>query len=190
MTRNAFALSQLESEQLPEHLTYAAKLRAAAAKAVSEQDITEIVQGLVKRAKEGDAKATQFLFDAVLGAKQPLTLKQVNYYHEEPRENTNGHANGSTNGGSNGKPAPARLRPVKPAKAPRLDSNHSPLSNASLQTTADIVAYLRIHGPSLIVDVAPEIGITPRQCRELARQSADIEIQGDTLHARKERTAW
>lgn len=182
MNRNLFALSQLQTDQLPEHMTYAAKLRAAAAKAVSEEAITEIMQNVVKRAKEGDDKAIRFLFDAVLGANQPVTLKQINHHHGEPQDEPR-EPNGETR---RMMPQPVNrigngAKQARPVKAERLGSNKSPLSNSALHTTADIVAYLRVHGPSVIIDAAAEVGIAPRLCRELARQSSDITLDGDML---------
>lgn len=180
MTRNSFALSQLESEQLPEHLTWAAKLRTAAAKAVSETDIAEIIQDVVKRAKAGDDRARRFLFDAVLGTHQPLTLKQVNHYHEEK---TGNGAEQKQNGKASMKEINrvARIAACKPAKAETLGRHASPLSNDSKRESEDIAAYLRIHGPSHIVNVSSDVGITPRRCRELATASPEVSVDGDTL---------
>jgi hypothetical protein len=180
VNRNSFALSQLESDQLPEHLTYAAQLRAAAAKAVSTEDVTTIVQNVVKRAKEGDEKAMRFLFDAVLGANQPVTLKQVNHYHEEKPGNGAGKK-------QNGKAIPMQTNGVKriahgkPAKSVPIGHNPSPLSNESKRESEDIAAYLRIHGPSHLVNVASDVGITPRRCRELATASSEVSVDGDEL---------
>jgi len=180
VTRNTFALSQLESDQLPEHLTYAAKLRTAAAKAVSEEDITAIIQDVVKRAKAGDDRARRFLFDAVLGAHQPLTLKQVNHYHDEKPDNGAGKK-------QNGKASPMqingvkRIAPGRPAKSVPIGRNPSPLSNESKRQSEDIAAYLRIHGQSHIVNVSSDVGITPRRCRELATASPEVSVDGDTL---------
>jgi len=180
VTRNTFALSQLQSDQLPEHLTYAAKLRTAAAKAVSEADIAEIIQDVVKRAKAGDDRARRFLFDAVLGAHQPLTLKQENHYHEEKPDNGAGKK-------QNGKASPMQINGVKqiahskPVKSGPIGRNPSLLSNESKRESQDIAAYLRIHGPSHIVNVSSEVGITQRRCRELATASPEVSVDGDTL---------
>lgn len=184
MNRNNFALAQLQSDQLPEHLTYAAKLRTAAAKAVSEADIAEIIQDVVKRAKAGDDRARRFLFDAVLGAHQPLTLKQENHYHEEKPSNG---AEQKQNGKASMKEINrvARIATCKPAKAETLGRHASPLSDESKRTTQDIAAYLRIHGPSHVVVASNEVGITPRRCRELAAASTEISIDGDTLSVAK-----
>jgi len=180
VSRNTFALSQLENDQLPEHLTYAAKLRTAAAKAVSEADIAEIIQDVVKRAKAGDDRARRFLFDAVLGAHQPLTLKQENHYHEEKPDNG---AEQKQNGKASMKEINrvARIAHGKPVKSVPIGRNPSPLSNESKRQSEDIAAYLRIHGQSHIVNVSSDVGITPRRCRELATASSEISVDGDTL---------
>lgn len=182
MTRNQFSLSQLQSDQLPEHVTYAAKLRTAAAKAVSPDDIAEIIQDVVKRAKGGDEKARRFLFDAVLGAHQPLTLKQVNHYHEEKTDSSaatkpNGKVPKMQVNGAETR----RIKHVKPGKADSLGRHASPLSDDSQLATNNIAAYLRIHGPSHIVNVSADVGITPRRCRELATASPEISVDGDSL---------
>jgi len=57
------------------------KLRTALFEAVTEDDIREIAEGLVKRAKEGDLQATRMLFSYVLGGssvnvKQALIVQQ------------------------------------------------------------------------------------------------------------------
>ena len=180
MNRNSFALSQLESDQLPEHLTYAAKLRTAAAKAVSTEDMEAIIKGVVARAKEGDDKSLRFLFDAVLGARQSVTLQQVNHYHEEKPDNGAGKK-------QNGKASPMQINGVKriaqgkPVKAATIGRNPSPLSNESKRESQDIAAYLRIHGPSHLVNVASDVGITPRRCRELATASPEVSVDGDEL---------
>ncbi len=185
MNRNNFALAQIQSDQLPEHLTYAAKLRTAAAKAVSESDIAEIIQHAVKRAKEGDDKARRFIFDAVIGSHQPLTLKQVNHYHgEKPGNGAEQKQNGKASMKEINRVA--RIAACKPAKAETLGRHASPISDESKRSTQDIAAYLQIHGPSHVVDVSAEIGVPPRRCRELATASLEISIDGDTLSVVKE----
>ena len=65
------------------------KLRAAMFDAVKEAEIKEICEGLVKRAKEGDAQATRMLFEYVLGGSRgPQVVTQNNYTIRAPKKRT------------------------------------------------------------------------------------------------------
>ena len=66
--------------QIPEEATYQSKLRSAVFDAVSESDVADIVKGIVTRAKDGDQRAVQQVFDYVIGKQQPARLTQNNYY--------------------------------------------------------------------------------------------------------------
>lgn len=63
----SLVLSEIQNQQLAEEQTYQAKLRAAAVGSVCEADVTDVVQGIVKRAKEGDKIAIDQLFNQILG---------------------------------------------------------------------------------------------------------------------------
>lgn len=80
--KNSLILSEIAG-QVPEEQAYQSKLRTAVYDAVGESDVTEIVQGITKRAKEGDAKAIGQFFDYVMGGKQNVKLVQNNYYDRE-----------------------------------------------------------------------------------------------------------
>ena len=66
-------LAEMRVPQLPEEMTYQARLRAAAAGSVSEADVQDVVKGIVERAKEGDKQAIEQLFTHVLGANRAPT---------------------------------------------------------------------------------------------------------------------
>jgi len=65
---------------MPEELTYQAKLRKVMVEAITEEDVKEVVAGIVSRAKKGDRIATKQLFDHLLGGNRPVTAIQVNNY--------------------------------------------------------------------------------------------------------------
>lgn len=48
-----------------------AKMRAAMFNAVKESDITEIMAGVVERAKKGDAQAVKIVMEYIVGANKP-----------------------------------------------------------------------------------------------------------------------
>lgn len=49
---------------------------------VKESDVTEVVQKIVERAKEGDGQATKMLFEYVLGGTvRSQSIEQHNHYH-------------------------------------------------------------------------------------------------------------
>lgn len=66
-------LSEMRPPQLPEELTYQARLRAAAAGSVTEADVVDVVNGIVSRAKKGDKQAIEQLFSQVLGTNRTPT---------------------------------------------------------------------------------------------------------------------
>lgn len=76
---NSLILSEVAG-QVDEEQTFQHQLRNAVFNAVNEQDVTDVVKGIVERAKEGDDKSVKHLFDYVLGAKTPVKLVQNNYY--------------------------------------------------------------------------------------------------------------
>lgn len=65
MARNN--VPEIPTEALP---PWIATMRKAAMDAVGVDDIKEIVQAQVKKAKEGDANAMKFVFEQVLGGAQ------------------------------------------------------------------------------------------------------------------------
>lgn len=90
--RNLPAVSEIQPPE-PTALVPAwqQNLRSAMMEAVHTADVKEITQGIVKRAKDGDAKACQLFFDYLLGAKgfpqpQSVKLQQTNVYQAPPAE--------------------------------------------------------------------------------------------------------
>lgn len=72
--------------QLPEELTYQARLRKAVYDGISEADVADVVKSLVVKAKAGDPKAIDMLFKHVLAAETtPQQLVQNNYYGDEAK---------------------------------------------------------------------------------------------------------
>lgn len=71
-------LAAVQGEILPEESCYQTRLRNAVYDGVNECDVKEIVQGIITRAKAGDAKAQQLFFDQILGAKVKPTQIVVN----------------------------------------------------------------------------------------------------------------
>jgi hypothetical protein len=69
--------------QLPEEMTFQSKLRMAVFDGVKEVDVTKVVEGIVERAKAGDEKSVQHLFDYILGAKAQTKLVQNNFYGDD-----------------------------------------------------------------------------------------------------------
>ena len=66
---------------LAEEQTMQARLRAAVFDGVSEGDVAEVVQGITKRAKDGDPQALKYFFEYVLGGKlAPQNATQNNFY--------------------------------------------------------------------------------------------------------------
>lgn len=63
-------------------------MRAAAQKAITEADVTEIVRKQVELAKQGNKDALKFVFGQVLGGDQSITLVQNNF-SESPATPTN-----------------------------------------------------------------------------------------------------
>jgi ribosomal protein L17 len=49
-------------------------LRVALVRAVSEQDVREIIEKMVAQAKAGDAVAARIVLDRVLGKPEPLDI--------------------------------------------------------------------------------------------------------------------
>lgn len=81
--------------------TWMTAMRKAAVECITEADVKEIVQGQVKRAKEGDRNAIRFVFEQVLGGagQKASTFIQNNYGNGAAAED------------------PAGVRPDKPTKA-------------------------------------------------------------------------
>jgi len=68
-------------EQLPEEQSYQARLREAIYDGVTEADVTEVIKGIVERAKRGDKVAIQQMMDYVLGAKTaPKSVTIENHF--------------------------------------------------------------------------------------------------------------
>ncbi|MEO1527594.1 MAG: hypothetical protein AAFX06_19365 [Planctomycetota bacterium] len=57
--------------------SWQAGLRAAMYDAITEEDVSSIVKRQVEKAKEGDAKAIEFVFGQVLGTKRAVTINQT-----------------------------------------------------------------------------------------------------------------
>lgn len=81
-----------------------ARLRAALFEAVTEDDVREIAEGLVRRAKEGDLQATRMLFSYVMGGMN-VNVKQAVIVQQ--------HGGGLA-------PLPARPVPALPGTATKL----------------------------------------------------------------------
>lgn len=79
--RNTLSLTAIEGELLPEEVTYQAQLREAAFNGITEQDVSDVVKQIVAKAKGGDPKAQQLMFDYLLGAKtKPSKIEIHNHY--------------------------------------------------------------------------------------------------------------
>jgi hypothetical protein len=83
---NSLSLVAMEGEILPEEQCYQAMLRNAVYDGVKEADVTEIVKGIVERAKAGDPAATKLFFDQSLGAKTKPTSITVNNHFEDAEQ--------------------------------------------------------------------------------------------------------
>lgn len=59
-------------------------MRQAARDAIKPEDIQEIVQNRIKKAKEGDAAAIEFIFKTVLGGDQLKGLTLIQHNHAAP----------------------------------------------------------------------------------------------------------
>lgn len=75
----------ITTDQLSEEATWQYKLRAAAFDGITEADVTEIVQGAVRRAKEGDAKAIDFVMK-MLGTDRPIKVTNNLYVDGQRQE--------------------------------------------------------------------------------------------------------
>ena len=83
---STLSLKAIDGELLPEELTYQAQLRASVADHVGRDDIKEIVQGIIKRAKGGDPKAVQQFFDLILGNSTAPTKLTVHNHFSDPEQ--------------------------------------------------------------------------------------------------------
>lgn len=90
--RNPFSLEQIKSQQETE--AYMDRLRKAAFESVQEDDVKQIMQALLKRAKEGDPKAVQMVMDQLLGMQKRGgdTYSQTNVYEAPLRKKKQGLA--------------------------------------------------------------------------------------------------
>lgn len=61
--------SYIKTKAVPDEVTMQAKLRRTALTAITDDDVTSIVSNLVEKAKKGDAKAAQVVFDYFLGGR-------------------------------------------------------------------------------------------------------------------------
>lgn len=61
--------SLVTTKAVPDEVTAQARLRKAVFSGVSDDDVQAIVANIVERAKKGDAKATQMVFDYLLGGR-------------------------------------------------------------------------------------------------------------------------
>jgi hypothetical protein len=75
-------LAAIEGEILPDEQCFHAKLRAAVFDGISEQDVKEVVQTIVAKAKAGDTRAQKVFFDHILGGKVKPTQITVNNHFE------------------------------------------------------------------------------------------------------------
>jgi nitrogen regulatory protein PII len=75
---SSLAIKAIQGELLPDEQTYQAKLRSAIYDGVKEADVSEIIKGIVEKAKSGDPGAQKMFFDYVLGAKTAPTTINVN----------------------------------------------------------------------------------------------------------------
>ena len=167
MSKGGLSLKHFDTEQLPEHMTYAARLRTAAAKAISEMDMQEIIQEAVKEAKAGNDKARRFLFDAVLGARQPIHLTQVNHYHsdEEPK--------------ANGK------RRISSAVVSESEIEHVASTIVKARQLGNLLSIVRTRGRTHVMVIANELGVSEKDVRNEARTSAELSLDGDFVKVRE-----
>ena len=163
MSKGGLSLKHFDTEQLPEHMTYAARLRTAAAKAISEMDMQEIVQEAVKEAKAGNDKARRFLFDAVLGAGQPVHLTQVNHYHK-PK--------------ANGK------RRISSAVVSESEIEHVASTIVKARQIGNLLSIVRTRGRTHVMVIANELGVSEKDVRNEARTSAELSLDGDFVKVR------
>lgn len=83
---NSLSLVAMEGELLPDEQCYQSMLRNAVYDGVKEADVKQIVEGIVKRAKEGDPAAVKLFFDQILGAKTKPTQIVVNNHFENAEQ--------------------------------------------------------------------------------------------------------
>ena len=83
---NSLILSEIAG-QVAEEVTYQSKLQSAVFDGVSEADVKSVVEGIVKRAQDGDARSIEHLFDYVMGAKTPVKITQNNFYNTDEDAN-------------------------------------------------------------------------------------------------------
>lgn len=74
-SEKSLATKQISSAQatLTDLVQWQAALRAAMVNSIDEDDMKQIVEKQVEKAKAGDARALQFVLDLV-GAKTPVTI--------------------------------------------------------------------------------------------------------------------
>lgn len=79
---NTLSLRAIEGQLMPEEQTFQARLRCAMFDGIKESDVTDVVKQIVEKAKAGDVKAQQMMFDYLLGAKTKPTQVVVNNHFE------------------------------------------------------------------------------------------------------------
>lgn len=81
MNQKGLSVSQVSESLEATHadlVAYQSTLRAAAFNSISEDDVREMMETQVKKAKQGDSKAVSFVFSQILGAKQSVSFNQTN----------------------------------------------------------------------------------------------------------------
>lgn len=74
-------LRAIEGELLPEEETFQAALRAAMFNGISETDVSDVVKGIVAKAKCGDPQSQKLFFDYLLGGKtKPTKIEVHNHF--------------------------------------------------------------------------------------------------------------
>lgn len=71
-------LKDLDTVQLPEEQTYQSRLHTAIYDGITEQDVVDVVKGIVAKAKAGDKAAIAQFFEFVVGSKaQRVTINNT-----------------------------------------------------------------------------------------------------------------
>lgn len=83
---HSLSLIAMEGEILPEEQCFQSRLRMAVFDGVTEQDVKDVVQSIVAKAKSGDATAQKMLFDNILGVKTKPTQIVVNNHFDDAQQ--------------------------------------------------------------------------------------------------------
>lgn len=82
-----------QTSNVPAEQAMQNKLRQAIFDGVKEQDVKDVVQGIVKRAKDGDQQAMKYFFEYILGGKSgPSKSVQNNFYMGDDDDQPDGES--------------------------------------------------------------------------------------------------